>query len=86
MLRVSPYASFWLGGQESERTTMGNGTLAQELLSSDELDELYKLDASESAPEEDEDDGEDDDGEDVDEDEDDEDGGGPFEPKDIPHG
>lgn len=61
---------------------MGNGTLAQELLSSDELDELYKLDASESAPEED--DGEDDDGEDVDED--DEDGGEPFEPKDIPHG
>jgi hypothetical protein len=63
---------------------MGNGTLAEELLGSDELDELYKLDASESAPEEDEDDGEDDDGEDVDED--DEDGGGPFEPKDIPHG
>jgi hypothetical protein len=63
---------------------MGNGTLAEELLGSDELDELYKLDASESAPEED--DGEDDDGDGEDVDEDDEDGGGPFEPKDIPHG
>ena len=61
---------------------MGNVTVAEELPGSDELDELYKLDASESAPEDDDDDDDDDD---VDGD-DDEDGGEPFEPKDIPHG
>ena len=55
---------------------MGNVTVAEELPGSDELDELYKLDASESAPEDDDDDDGDDD----------EDGGEPFEPKDIPHG
>ena len=59
---------------------MGNVTVAEELPGSDELDELYKLDASESAPEDDDDDDDDDDGDD------DEDGGEPFEPKDIPHG
>jgi hypothetical protein len=64
---------------------MGNVTLAEELTGSDELDELYRLDASESAPEE-EGDGDGEDDEDIDEDGGDEDGGGPFEPEDIPHG
>jgi hypothetical protein len=35
---------------------MGNLTLAEELAGSDELDELYKLKASESQPEEEDDD------------------------------
>ena len=63
---------------------MGTVAVAEELAGSDELDELYKLDASESAPEEDDDDGEDD--EDLGEDDDEGDGGEEFEPKDIPHG
>jgi hypothetical protein len=86
MLRVSPARILLARGQESERTIMGNVTVAGELAGSDELDELFKLEASESAPE---DDDEDDDLEDDDEDddlEDDDDGGEPFEPKDIPHG
>jgi hypothetical protein len=63
---------------------LGTVTIAEELAGRDELEELWKLDASESAPEED--DGEDADDTDTDVDEDDEDGGEPFEPKDIPHG
>jgi hypothetical protein len=50
---------------------MGNLAVAEELLGSDELEELYKLNASESGPEEDEDE----------DDEDDED----VEPEGIPH-
>ena len=42
---------------------MGNSALAEELLSAEELDELYKLDASESDPDDDEDDDEDEDDE-----------------------
>jgi hypothetical protein len=53
MLRDSPRISF--GGQESERITMGNLAAAEELAgSSDELEELYRLDASETEPEEEE--------------------------------
>ena len=48
---------------------MGNVAVAEELAGSDELDELYRLDASESDPE---DEPEDDDDEQDDEDEDDE--------------
>ena len=73
MLRVSPRTSF--GGQESERITMGNLAVAEELAGSDELEELYRLDASETGPEEDED-GE----EEKEEDE------GEAEPHGIPHG
>jgi hypothetical protein len=73
MLRVSPRTSF--GGQESERITMGNLAVAEELAGSDELEELYRLDASETGPEEDED-GE----EEKEEDE------GDAEPQGIPHG
>jgi hypothetical protein len=54
---------------------MGNLAVAEELLGSDELDELYKLNASESDPE---DDDQDDDDEDDGDDED-------VEPEDIPH-
>ena len=49
-----PRTSF--GGQESERITMGNLAVAEELAGSDELEELYRLDASETEPEEDEED------------------------------
>jgi hypothetical protein len=51
---------------------MGNLAVAEELLGSDELDELYKLNASDSEPDDDEDDDEDEDDEDV-------------EPEDMPH-
>jgi hypothetical protein len=54
---------------------MGNVSIAEELAGSEELDELYRLDASESEPE----DGEEDSG-----DEDDEDGEG-IEPEEMPH-
>jgi hypothetical protein len=73
MLRVSPRTSF--GGQESERITMGNLAVAEELAGSDELEELYRLDASETGPEEDED-GEEEEEEDE----------GEAEPLGIPHG
>jgi hypothetical protein len=73
MLRVSPRISF--GGQESERITMGNLAVAEELAGSDELEELYRLDASETGPEEDED-GEEEEEEDE----------GEAEPLGIPHG
>lgn len=64
---------------------MGTATIAGELTGRDELEELWKLDASESAPEED--DGEDDDTDaDDEDDQEDEDGGEPFKPRDIPHG
>ena len=80
MLRVSsrmnPSGS---GGQESERTTMGNVAVAEDLAGSDELDELYRLDLSETEPE----DGEDDDDKDDDE-EDDGDGTG-VKPEGMPH-
>jgi hypothetical protein len=55
---------------------MGNAAFADELAGIDELEELYRLDASGTEPE--------DDDEEDDEDEDDEDGG--MEPEVIPHG
>jgi hypothetical protein len=58
---------------------MGNVAVAEELAGSDELDELYRLDASESDPE---DEPEDDDEQD-DEDEDDE--GTGIKPEGMPH-
>jgi hypothetical protein len=63
---------------------MGNVAVAEELAGSDELDELYKLEASESGPEDDEDEEEDDDGEGE---EDGEDGEGEgIKPEGMPHG
>jgi hypothetical protein len=58
---------------------MGNMAVAEELADCDELDELYRLDASESDPE---DEPEDDDEQD-DDDEDDE--GGGIKPQGMPH-
>jgi hypothetical protein len=75
MLRVSPRTSF--GGQESERITMGNLAVAEELAGSDELEELYRLDASETGPEEDEEEEEEDEEEEPEEEE--------MEPRGIPH-
>ena len=59
---------------------MGNLAFAEELAGSDELDELYRLDLTETDPEDDDD--EDDD----DEDDEDDDGGGGMKPDEIPHG
>jgi hypothetical protein len=58
---------------------MGNVAVAEDLVGSDELDELYRLDLSETEPE----DGEDDDDKDDDE-EDDGDGTG-VKPEGMPH-
>ena len=59
---------------------MGTAVVAEELPDADELDELYRLDASEPEPE---DDDEDDDGEDDGDGEDDDDG--EFKPGEMPH-
>ena len=59
---------------------MGNAVVAEELPDADELDELYRLDASETEPEDDEND---DESEDEDQDDEDDDGG--FKPGEIPH-
>jgi hypothetical protein len=59
---------------------MGNVAVAEELTGSDELDELYRLDASESEPEDEPDD---DENEDEDEDEDEDNG---IKPEGMPHG
>jgi hypothetical protein len=61
---------------------MGTAAVAGELPGTDELDELYRLDASETEPEDEDPDDEDDDEDDVD-DEDDDEGG--VEPRGIPH-
>jgi hypothetical protein len=63
---------------------MGIAVVAEELPDADELDELYRLDASEPEPEdEDEDDGEDD--EDGEDDGDGDGDGGGFKPGEMPH-
>jgi hypothetical protein len=59
---------------------MGNAAVAEELPGAIELDELYRLDASETEPEDDEND---DESEDEDQDDEDDDGG--FKPGEIPH-
>jgi len=88
MLRVSPVIAFLdQGGREMEKIIMRNTALVEELAGSDELEELFRLDASESDPEEDEDDGEfddEDDEDDHDDDEDEDDEG--LDPDEIPHG
>jgi hypothetical protein len=57
---------------------MGNAAVAEELPGTEQLDELYRLDATETEPEDE------DDEDDEDEDEDDEDGGG-VHPEGMPH-
>ena len=72
-----------VGGLWNERVIMGNAAVAEELLpGSDELDELYRLDASETGPEEPDEDDEDDEDDDENGDGD---GGGTFHPEDRPH-
>jgi hypothetical protein len=58
---------------------VGNAAMTEELLGADELDELYRLDASETDLEDDEDDEDEDD-----EDEDDEDDDGEMDPEGMP--
>ena len=62
---------------------MGNAVVAEELPGADELDELYRLDASEPAPEDEDEDDDDGDGEDDEDGEDDDDG--EFKPGEMPH-
>jgi len=79
---ATPLPRTFVGGLWNERVIMGNAAVAEELLpGSDELDELYRLDASETGPEEPEEDDEDDD----DDENENEDGGGTFDPEDRPH-
>jgi hypothetical protein len=73
MLRVSPACP---GSRGNERTSMGNSAVAVQLPGAEELDELYRLDASEPEPEP-EDDG--------DEDEDEADGDEGIQPEEMPH-
>jgi hypothetical protein len=61
---------------------MGNVAVAEELAGCDELDELYRLDASESDPE---DEPEDDEQDDEDEDQDEDDEGIGIKPEGMPH-
>ncbi|HEY2262800.1 MAG TPA: hypothetical protein VGI96_09265 [Streptosporangiaceae bacterium] len=64
---------------------MGNRAAAEETMTGDDLEELYGLDASESAPEDDEDDqdpGDDEDDPGADDDDDDE----GIQPEEMPHG
>lgn len=56
MLRVSPVFILLAQGQENERTSMGNLAVAEGLAGSDELDELFTLNATETEPEDDEED------------------------------
>jgi hypothetical protein len=60
---------------------MGNAAVAGELADRDELDELYRLDASEGEPEP----GDDEPGDDDDEEEDEGDDDGGIKPEDMPH-
>jgi hypothetical protein len=80
MLRVSPriHSPDYGGPGKREDHQMGNAVVAEELAGSDELDELFKLDASETEPE-DEDDEDDEEGDE----EDDEDA---EKPDVVPHG
>jgi hypothetical protein len=69
---------------------MGTAVVAGELPDADELDELYRLDASEPEPEDEDDDdggdGDDDgDGDGDGDDDGDGDGGGEFKPGEMPH-
>ena len=62
---------------------MGNVAVAEELAGSDELDELYRLDASESEPEDEPEDEPDDEPDDEENEDEDEEG---IKPKGMPHG
>ena len=59
---------------------MGTAVVAEELPDADELEELYRLDASEPEPEDEDDDGDGDDDDDGEEDDD-----GEFKPGEMPH-
>jgi hypothetical protein len=51
MLRVSRYLSLLASGQGKERTIMGNVAVAEVLVGTEGLDQLYELDAHDSEPE-----------------------------------
>jgi hypothetical protein len=62
---------------------MGTAVVAEELPDADELEELYRLDASEPEPEDEDED--DDDGEDDEDDDGGDDDDGKFKPGEMPH-
>ena len=64
---------------------MGNVAVTRELAGSDELEELYKLNASETGPESEPQDDEDEDEDGTDEEQDTGDGDEEFKPGDMPH-
>ena len=64
---------------------MGTAVVAEELPDADELEELYRLDASEPEPEDEDEDDDDGDGEDDEDDEDGEDDDREFKPGEMPH-
>jgi hypothetical protein len=64
---------------------MGMAAVAEELAGRDELEELFRLDASESAPEDDEDDEDEDEDEDEDGEDDGEGDGEGVKPEGMPH-
>jgi len=64
---------------------MGNVAVTRELAGSEELEELYKLDASETGPESEPQDDEDEDEDGTDEEQDTGDGDEEFKPGDMPH-
>jgi len=64
---------------------MGNVAVTRERAGSDELEELYKLDASETGPESEPQDDEDEDEDGTDEEQDTGDGDEEFKPGDMPH-
>ena len=65
---------------------MGTAAVAEEVPGADELDELYRLEASETEPEdEDPDDDDYDDEDDFDDDDDEDDDEGGVQPRGIPH-
>jgi hypothetical protein len=64
---------------------MGTAAVAEELPGADELDELYRLDASEPEPEDEEEDDEDNDDGDDDDGGGDDDDDGEFTPGEMPH-
>ena len=76
MLRVCP--ALPSGAEETRGSIMGNAAVAEELPGAEELEDLYRLDASETGPE----DGDEDD---LDDDEDDQEGDQEFKPEGMPH-
>ena len=64
---------------------MGTAVVAEELPDADELEELYRLDASEPEPEDEDEDDDDGDGDGEDDEDGEDDDDGEFKPGEMPH-